>query len=552
MRYLWKKRSWEMLVLLLLVLGTFRYAAADTSRLSETEFTLYRGDSLQLAQYLSPELQGQNVSWALDSEGEACIAVTGQGQVSALFPGEAGVTVWGSSPSGDWVEQITVTVIQPQEIQADYGETVRLEAADNICYGAQDFWTDNASAAVSQGNITVQGFEEAGIYVTRADGSRVKVAQLEVQAPTVAGNDGIARALGSEPYMPELLHCEGEFTYHFACKSRDVVDVSSELLVPVALGSAQVELTIFSLSGQSISINIPVTVTDPSLREKEVVIAAGIYYEIGMDGLCPYSQIKWDSQSDILSVQGATLIGEKKGTEKVVLEIDGRELSFQAVITDPHYKGYGLVMEKGMKLNIGIKGLNAAKSHVTYISQNPRIAAVSSKGRVKAKKKGVTYIMAEADGKQLQVYVGVTTPKARKAVNREKAIARTRTKYSQARRMSKGYYDCSSLVWRSYSRYKVYLGVRSGWAPTAAGIAQWCQQHGKKLANRAIVNEKKLLPGDLIFYSTSKNGRYKNITHVETYIGNGMVISASSTYNAVVALDYYPSSSIVMMARPTA
>ena len=45
-------------------------------------------------------------------------------------------------------------------------------------------------------------------------------------------------------------------------------------------------------------------------------------------------------------------------------------------------------------------------------------------------------------------------------------------------------------------------------------------------------------PGDLIFYSYERNGRYKNISHVAVYVGNGMVVEAKGvaygvTYNAV-------------------
>ena len=35
-----------------------------------------------------------------------------------------------------------------------------------------------------------------------------------------------------------------------------------------------------------------------------------------------------------------------------------------------------------------------------------------------------------------------------------------------------------------------------------------------------------LQPGDLIFYSFTSNGRYKNFSHVVVYVGNGKVVEA--------------------------
>ena len=41
-----------------------------------------------------------------------------------------------------------------------------------------------------------------------------------------------------------------------------------------------------------------------------------------------------------------------------------------------------------------------------------------------------------------------------------------------------------------------------------------------------------LQPGDLIFYSFTSNGRYKNISHVAVYVGNGKVDRKSTRLNS--------------------
>lgn len=120
-----------------------------------------------------------------------------------------------------------------------------------------------------------------------------------------------------------------------------------------------------------------------------------------------------------------------------------------------------------------------------------------------------------------QYYVSVCKKKAYKAV--KKAQSALGAAYSQSKRMKKGYYDCSSLVWRSYSPYGVTFGDEN-WAPTAADQGLWCDENGKALAASASdLSNGKLLPGDLIYYTKDvNNGRYKNIYHVAMFEGYEM------------------------------
>lgn len=130
----------------------------------------------------------------------------------------------------------------------------------------------------------------------------------------------------------------------------------------------------------------------------------------------------------------------------------------------------------------------------------------------------------EYEESSYQYYVSVCKKKAYKAV--KKAQNAIGSAYSQAKRMKKGFYDCSSLVWRSYSPYGVLFGAES-WAPTAADQALWCDENEKSLSAGSIsISDGKLVPGDLIFYSkNADNGRYKKIYHVAMFEGYEM------TYN---------------------
>lgn len=114
--------------------------------------------------------------------------------------------------------------------------------------------------------------------------------------------------------------------------------------------------------------------------------------------------------------------------------------------------------------------------------------------------------------------------------------------------MRKGYYDCSSLIWRCYKPYGIHFGSRS-YAPVAASEAKYMKRH-KKVVSYKRVKAKKLLPGDVIFYSYTRNGRYRNISHVALYIGNGRIIHAANRRVGVVEAKYKYTKCIKMIARP--
>lgn len=186
-------------------------------------------------------------------------------------------------------------------------------------------------------------------------------------------------------------------------------------------------------------------------------------------------------------------------------------------------------------------------SSVKWSTSNSNIASVSSSGKVTGVNIGRANIYATVDGKKLTLKVEVVTKSTYKAVNyANKAVG---CKYSQSRRMSKGYYDCGSLVWRAYASAGVYIGGKTDWAPTAASSGSILNK-GYKTVSYSSVKSSELLPGDLVFTSTSKNGRYRNITHAAMYVGNGKIVEAANSRVGVVKRNY-KTSNIVLIARPT-
>lgn len=122
------------------------------------------------------------------------------------------------------------------------------------------------------------------------------------------------------------------------------------------------------------------------------------------------------------------------------------------------------------------------------------------------------------------------------------ALHRVGYPYSQELRDNGNYYDCSSLAY--YSWRSAGVNISNGGATTASAEGQKLDEAGQ------TVSFDEMQPGDLIFYSYTNNGRYKNISHVAIYVGGGKVVEARSEEYGVVYRDVPNVGSIVFIGRP--
>ena len=111
--------------------------------------------------------------------------------------------------------------------------------------------------------------------------------------------------------------------------------------------------------------------------------------------------------------------------------------------------------------------------------------------------------------------------------------------YSQPLRNSGKAFDCSSLAY--YAWKSAGVDISFGGGTTAAAEAEGLKDK--------TVKEENLQPGDLIFYSYTTNGRYKNISHVGIYVGNGKVVEAVDEAHGVCLGDYH-NGGLVIICRP--
>lgn len=122
------------------------------------------------------------------------------------------------------------------------------------------------------------------------------------------------------------------------------------------------------------------------------------------------------------------------------------------------------------------------------------------------------------------------------------ALTKVGYPYSQDYRDTGDYYDCSSLAYYSWKNAGVDISYNG--MNTAAAEAEGLEAAGR------VVNYEYLQPGDLIFYSYEYNGRYKNISHVAIYVGDGYVVEAKGTDYGVTYNPVPSVGKIVLIGRP--
>lgn len=330
------------------------------------------------------------------------------------------------------------------------------------------------------------------------------------------------------------------------------------LVTAVAMGECEVSVNAIEQYGTTTTYTCHVSVSNPKLKKTSGNLAIGCETTLEITGVQPESVIQISSsQPSIAEVwdYNCSIYAIKKGKATITCIVDGVTLKYKVTVTDPKIEVGILPIIKGKKAQIKVKGTNS-NSEISYQSLSSSVAKVNSKGYVTAKHIGSTSINVTVDGKMFIVPVSVST---KKVINTLKyAIKAIGKPYSQEKRMSKGFYDCSSLAWRSYHSAGVDIGNHY-WAPTAADMAKTLVKEKKAVAYKALPASK-LKPGDLLFFTKTDgtdNGRYKNIYHVAIFFGTygddpdcGLLLEAR--LDGIGIFTYYPSDrKVAVIARPT-
>lgn len=237
-----------------------------------------------------------------------------------------------------------------------------------------------------------------------------------------------------------------------------------------------------------------------------------------------YYTLEYEAIDGWINIQ-CSLSGSKKliltasqaGTVKLSIVLNNRTYYLDVTVKNVTMKSDSALLTSGGTKQMKLKGYSGK---VKWKSMNKKIARVTSKGLVKGKKTGNTVVYTTVKGQRIGCAISVVKTKYKKVVSSAKQIAKT-CQYSQEKRMQSGYYDCSSLVWKSYRKIGKNFG-NSSYAPVAADIAKWCVTNKKKIQgglSAKNISAMKLRPGDLMFECGANNGRYKGIYHVEMFVG---------------------------------
>lgn len=398
---------------------------------------------------------------------------------------------------------------------------------------------------------------------------KTKTASVLVAKVEVVENERLTGLVFDEHTFPERVVGSGasplviEAFHNMRCQwstdTPDYVSVTSEgIITPLRAGLARLRVSVVDDYGGTYEFVIPITILEPHFELGKINLAKGCQTRLPLvdfsgnpveyktlDGSV-VSLVSYDSTGVVIS-------GKKMGTTTITGRVDGVEFQCQVSVTNPCLKSVYGFYQKKKKFSLSLSGLNADSVPI-WSSSNSKVATVSKKGRVSTLLYGSAVIRCQVDGKTLEYYLAVSTKTAVRAMRYGyKKVGKK--KYSQARRMSKNYYDCSSFVYRSYRSAGRYLVRKTQWAPVAADIARYYVRKKKIVKASGVYDEKKLRPGDLICFggsSAPRNGRYKRIYHIAIYIGNGKTMESSSTYNNVVIRDRgaLKKSQIPVVVRP--
>ena len=323
-----------------------------------------------------------------------------------------------------------------------------------------------------------------------------------------------------------------------------VIDPQTGKVTGKKYGSANITATVSYSDGTAKQYITHLKVSQPKLKSKQTVVSVGHSQKVSISGLTTFSDVTWKLKKKSLasvSADGTISAGSKTGKTTLTIKADGKTFKHTVVVTNPKLKSSFVALAPKGTSKIKLSGVSS-QSRITYRSKKSSVATVSKSGVITAHKYGTAKISITADGNRFTFEVNVAPQRAIDACKTGYGIMYS-SSYSQARRMTTGYYDCSSLVFRSYGCDTRLLGGISSWAPTAAAMASYMERTGKVISYRGV-NVSKLRPGDLLFFQAPySNGRYKNIYHVSMYYGGGYRLEKPLR-------PYFPEGNLVMVARP--
>ena len=200
--------------------------------------------------------------------------------------------------------------------------------------------------------------------------------------------------------------------------------------------------------------------------------------------------------------------------------VDGLVLKRRMIISKLKFDNLEkTILLANQKSHFSMSGMSG-QTPVTMTPHNTSAVTMNDHHQVTAHHLGKMDMTIKGDGLTYTRQYWCVNKRTYKLVHDAYALARTKPRFSLGRTGST--IDCSTFIWRTYKKNGINFGSNS--APVAANIAKYCQAHGRLFKAPKTIDA--LRPGDIMFISSHKNGRFKNITHVEMYISSGTDLGA--------------------------
>lgn len=469
--------------------------------------------------------------------------------------------------SMNWWESCTVGTGQQLYVECLDGvnawECQVQDASGNTGYDVSSFLDGESAGVISVADETIESGNYYIIVEKYVDGVET-VGCVEITYHKLNGMpEDMVCLVGSSAVDYSVYQGEGfpyPITYTSSNKKIATVNAKGMVKVKKKTGDVTITATVEYPNQEPVVFEGELDVTNPSVP-KTIVVARNENLTIDIPGTSEKSSYYFSKKKGketfsnkkcYISAYGdeeaqclrlSIEANNKKTKQKVTITIDGKKMSFTIQFSNPQFKKEVLVVKKGKTLTLPVKGTKSA-SVITYSVSDEDIAKVTKQGKLKGNETGTTWVNIDVDGKTFYALLVVQKGKLYKVV-KYAADQIGVAKYSQEKRMEKGYYDCSSLVWRSYQAAGVNIG-NTTWAFNSDAFGNYYYKKGKHYVGTRLKGNKKLKCGDIILRGKYVNGK-ADTNHAELYIGDGYVIEAggygvhlSTTVGADIAVRPLP------------
>lgn len=520
-------------------------SAKESCSLNKTKLTLQVGNQYQLSltipeysddffyYYYDPCIWStSNPSVAIVNSGYVTVVGKGKAIITAEYKGKQYTCTITAKASTYRVSHTTLTAKTFLETTLSLTYTDAVEYYDYQVYKiaedqreAQEYNGLSLSVDGSTGNVSIHP-QQSGNYHVYFYAYAYDERTEQIQRYSASSTIVTVTTHGLEEHsIGCALSTKRRLTYGdlsnvtFLIEHPEIATVSaSGVITPVSIGSTELTMTGYNNLGELETYTCQVYTSDPQVTLKSPYIQLNEYVTFDVTGASyEESMIYSSADHNIIQSREYDLYAVKEGTTKVAVTVDGKKFVFSVDVVNPRLEYETYILYPSKKEQISLMGLSKSmkEEKVTYSVDDTSIATVSKTGKLKAKACGNTILTVKVGDFSLQAGISVGSKTSVQAVNN--AMKVIGSAYSQDKRMQTGYYDCSSLVWRSYSPLKVTFGSAS-YAPTAAAIGKYMNDT-KKIIATEYTDPMELQPGDLIFYGGDNNGRFKNINHVSMFTG---------------------------------